>query len=201
MPGPGGTLDVELIGAGVSWQLRPTAEGVVVVHHAGDLPGYHPHLMLVPAKQFAIVFLNNGELGSLLKSELFTRDWVLRHFVRLHNLPAPPRRLSASELAQYEGHYVVEDITFENQVAVTEFQLTARPDGTLLRTYLGSGDAEAEDDLGPGAATLPAPAILTFYADDYVIDESTGARYNFLRDGSGTVVWLRYSARLRRRGG
>jgi CubicO group peptidase (beta-lactamase class C family) len=206
-PGPGGTLDVELIGAGVSWQLRPTAEGVVVVNHGGDVPGYHPYLMLVPAKQFAIVFLNNGELGTWLKSELFTRDWVLRHFVGLHNLPAPPRRLSASELAQYEGRYVVETIgnppTFDNQGEFTRFRLTGRPDGTLERRYLSSGEAEAEaeDDLGPGAATDIPPSTLTFYADDYVIDQSTGARYNFLRDGSGAVVWLRYNARLRRRGG
>jgi hypothetical protein len=77
------------------------------------------------------------------------------------------------------------------------------PDGTLRRTYLGSGDADtqAEDDLGPGDASKIPPTILTFYADDYVIDESTAARYNFLRDGSGAVVWLRYNARLRRRGG
>jgi CubicO group peptidase (beta-lactamase class C family) len=201
-PGPGGTLDVELIGAGVSWQLRPTAEGVVVVNHGGDLPGYHPYLMLVPAQQFAIVFLNNSEGGIQLKSELFTKDWVLRHFVGLHNLPAPPRQLSASELAQYEGRYVVETINVDNQVEFTRFRLTGRPDGTLERRYLGSGNAEteAEDDLGPGDATDIPPATLTFYADDYVIDKSTGARYNFLRDESGAVVWLRYNARLRRRG-
>jgi CubicO group peptidase (beta-lactamase class C family) len=189
MPGPGGTLEVELIGTGVSWQLRPTAEGVVVVWHSGDLPGYHPFLMLVPAQQFAIVFLNNGDLASQLIAELFVRDWVLRHFVGLHNLPAPPRQLSASELAQYEGHYMVENITIDNQVEFIEFQLTGRPDGTLQRTYLSSG-----------AATPPPPAILTFYANDYVIDESNGFRYDFLRDGSGAVVWLRYNARLRRRG-
>jgi hypothetical protein len=112
-------------------------------------------------------------------------------------------------LAQYEGHYVVETIgnppTFDNQIEFTRFRLTGRPDGTLERRYLSSGgaeaDAEAQDDLGPGDATDIPPSTLTFYADDYVIDESTGARYNFLRDGSGAVVWLRYSARLRRRGG
>jgi CubicO group peptidase (beta-lactamase class C family) len=203
MPGPGGTLLNELIGAGVSWMLRPTAEGVVVVWHAGTLPSYNPYLMLVPAKQFAIIFLSNGEVGWRLQFELFVRDWVLRHFVGLHNLPAPPRRLSASELAQYEGHYAAEDIgftpTFDNQVGSIEFQLTGRPDGTLQKTDLGSGEAEVEDDLGPGAATPPPPVILTFYANDYVIAESTGDHHNFLRDESGAVVWLRFSGRLYRR--
>ena len=144
----------------------------------------------VPAKQFAIVFLNNGELGTWLKSELFTRDWVLRHFVGLHNLPAPPRQLSASELAQYEGRYVAEQILEDHQVGSIEFQLTGRPDGTLQQTFSG---VEGQP------AALAAPAILTFYADDYVIDESTGARWNFLRDESGAVVWLRFSGRLYRR--
>lgn len=178
-----------LIGMGVSWQVRPTAEGVVVVEHSGDLPGYHPHLMLVPAQQFAIVFLNNSEGGIQLKWELFIRDWVLRHFVKLHNLPAPPRRLSASELAQYEGQYVAEAILVNNQDFFEHFQLTGRPDGTLQKT-----------DLSSGAATPLPPEILTFYANDYVIDESTGLRYNFLRDESGAVVWLRFGGRLRRRG-
>jgi CubicO group peptidase (beta-lactamase class C family) len=203
MPGPGGTLEVELIGMGVSWELRPTAEGVVVVQHGGDLPGYHPHLMLVPAKQFAIVFLNNGERGSLLGAELFVTDWVLRHFVGLHNLPAPPRRLSASELAQYEGHYAAENIgytpNFDYQVGYTEFQLTGRPDGTLQQTFLGSGETKAEDEVGPGAAPPLPPSILTFYANDYVLEQNLGLRANFLRDESGAVVWLRFSGRLYRR--
>ena len=200
MPGPGGTLEVELIGAGVSWQLRPTAEGVVVVWHSGDEPGYHNYLILVPAQRFAIILLTNGDLSRQLIGELFVKDWVLRHFVKLHNLPAPPRRLSASELAQYEGQYVAEGISVDNQGLFEQFQLTGRPDGTLQKTYPGSGDAEAEDDLGPGAATPLPPVILTFYTNDYVIDESTGIRSDFLRDESGAVVWLRQSRLYRRVG-
>ena len=82
---------------GVSWQVRPTAEGVVVVQHGGDLPGYKPDFLLVPAKGFAIILLNNGELGARLTGELFTTDWALRRFVGLHNLPAPPRRLGVDQ--------------------------------------------------------------------------------------------------------
>jgi CubicO group peptidase (beta-lactamase class C family) len=201
MPGPGGTLITELIGVGVSWLLRPTAEGVVVVWHAGHLPGYQTYLMLVPAKQFAIILLTNSELGGRLVSELFARDWALRRFVGLRNLPAPPRSLSASQLAQYEGHYVGEGITVDNQVEFDKFQLTGGPDGTLQQTFPDAGQAEAEDDPGPGAADDLPSTVLTFYADDYVINESTGLRSDFLRDGSGAVVWLRYKGRLYRRGG
>lgn len=37
-PGPGGTILVELTGMGVSWMVRPTAEGIPVMQHGGDLP-------------------------------------------------------------------------------------------------------------------------------------------------------------------
>lgn len=190
-PGPGGTLIVELIGMGVSWQLRPTAEGVVVLEHGGDGPGYRQELMLVPGKRFAIALLTNGDGGDQLRSELFYKDWVLRRFAGLSNLPAPPRILSASELAPYEGRYEAETITADKQVEISALQLTGRPDGTLRLTSSGSEVFE-----------IPTfEAILTFYADDHIIAESTGLRSSFLRDESGAVAWLRFGGRLFRRVG
>jgi CubicO group peptidase (beta-lactamase class C family) len=197
MPGPGGTLFNELIGVGVSWDLRPTAEGVVVVWHAGGLISYNTYLMLVPAQQFAIILLTNSSGGAILINEMFEKDWALRHFVGLSNLPAPPRALSASELAQYEGFYVAKYIAADNKVGFQKFRLTGRADGTLQQKFVGPNDVG--DDLGPGSETEISSAVLTFYADDYVIDESLGLRANFLRDESGAVVWLRYSGRLYRR--
>ena len=191
MPGPGGTLLVELIGMGVSWVLRPTAQGVVVLEHGGDLPGYRQFLMLVPAQEFAIVLLTNGDGGSELRAELLVKDWVLRHFAGLSNLPAPPRALSASDLAQYEGYYTADQISVDDQAQFNELQLTGRPDGTLQLVFSGT------------EGTPPFEQVLTFYADDYVIDKSSGmqasgSRANFLRDENGAVAWLRYSGRLYR---
>ena len=103
-------------------------------------------------------------------------------------------------MAQYEGQYVAEAISADNQDLFAQFQLTGRPDGALQQTFTDSGEAEAEDDLGPGVATDLPSVILTFYANDYVINESTGARSDFLRDESGAVVWLRSGGRLYRRG-
>jgi CubicO group peptidase (beta-lactamase class C family) len=186
MPGPGGTLFVEMIGMGVSWELRPTTEGVVVLEHGGDLPGYHQMLMLVPAQQFAIVLLTNGDGGPQLRAELLVKDWVLRHFARLNNLPAPPRSLSASELAEYEGYYTADRISVDDQAQFNEIQLTGRPDGTLQLVLSGGEKAPALEQ------------VLTFYADDYVIDKSSGSRMNFLRDENGAVAWLLSGGRLYR---
>ena len=97
--GPGGTLIVELNGAGVSWMVRPTAQGPVVVHHGGDLPGFHSGLLLVPERDFALAMLTNSESGPLLVARFFYQDWALRRFAGVSNLPAPRHLLPPDELA------------------------------------------------------------------------------------------------------
>ena len=62
-PGPGGTLLVELDGMGVSWQLRPSAEGVRIVQHGGDWPGQHSGFLFVPDRDFALTMLTNSDGG------------------------------------------------------------------------------------------------------------------------------------------
>jgi CubicO group peptidase (beta-lactamase class C family) len=179
-PGPGGALMVELDGWGVSWQIRPTAEGPKVIQHGGDLPGYHSGFFLVPDQQFGMTLLTNSEHGPSLLAELFIDDWALRRFTGLSNLPAEPMTLSAAELAPYEGAYWAEQIGFTGPAARFEIQLQGK-DGALTLTKVGAG----------------APSqILNFYKDDYVVIAGLGMRANFLRDGSGRVAWFRLGGRL-----
>ena len=98
-PGPGGTLFVELDGAGVSWMLRPTAEGPTVVQHGGDWSGQHSGFLMVPRRDFAITLLTNSESGPALVAELFADDWALREFAGVRNLRAVPRELPPDRLA------------------------------------------------------------------------------------------------------
>jgi CubicO group peptidase (beta-lactamase class C family) len=65
-PGPGGTLFVELDGVGVTWMLRPTAEGPKVVQHGGDWAGQHSGFLMVPERDFALTLLTNSETGPAL---------------------------------------------------------------------------------------------------------------------------------------
>src|SRR5262249_10583986 len=51
-PGPGGTLFVELNGLGVTFTLRPSAEGVTIVQHGGDWTGQHSGFFFVPDRDF-----------------------------------------------------------------------------------------------------------------------------------------------------
>jgi CubicO group peptidase (beta-lactamase class C family) len=182
-PGPGGTLIVELVGAGVSWMIRPTAEGVRVVQHGGDLPGFHSGFIMVPERRFGMALLTNSERGPKLLAELFTDDWALRRFAGVSNLPATPSERSAAELAPFEGVYRAEQIGFTGPEVKFAIQMKAK-DGALSMAHVG-------DD--------SPPTTLTFYKEDYVIVEGIGARANFLRNPDGTVAWFRLGGRLFRR--
>jgi CubicO group peptidase (beta-lactamase class C family) len=182
-PGPGGTLFVELDGFGVTWMLRPTAEGVRVVQHGGDLPGQHSGFIMVPDRGFVLVALTNSQGGPVLLAELFADDWALRRYAGVSNLPAVPRPLSPSELAQYEGSYAL---------------LVTNPDGSIGEVVL-----DIVGDNGQLALTFGGVVAsrLAFYKRDYVLvlypdGSPTYARSDFLRDATGRVSWLRTSGRL-----
>ncbi|MGW6277164.1 serine hydrolase domain-containing protein [Kribbella sp. NPDC055071] len=182
-PGPGGTLFVELTGVGLSWMLRPTAEGVTIVQHGGDWSGQHSGFMMVPQRDFAITVLTNSESGPLLVADLFGDDWALREFAGVSNLPAVPRQLPARKLAKYTGTYVSHAIGFDGSTEELGLDLTA-DDGELVAS-LG----------GQVALRLP------FYRKDYVLaldptGQPTHSRANFLTSPDGEVEWFRYGGRL-----
>ncbi|WP_199512124.1 serine hydrolase domain-containing protein [Nucisporomicrobium flavum] len=186
-PGPGGTLFVELDGYGVSWMLRPTAQGPKVVQHGGDWAGQHSGFLMVPERDFALTVLTNSEGGPLLTAELFADDWALRRFAGVRNLPAVTRPVPDAALAAYEGRYSGSQIGFEGETATVEIDLVAAGGGLSVRV--------------DGQEALR----LAFYRRDYVrVLEPGGAdtffRANFVRGPDGQVAWLRYGGRLYRRG-
>ncbi|MEV4709338.1 serine hydrolase domain-containing protein [Actinoplanes sp. NPDC049316] len=186
-PGPGGTLFVELDGYGVTWMLRPTAEGPKVVQHGGDWAGQHSGFLIVPERGFALTVLTNSEGGPLLTAELFADDWALRRFAGVRNLPAVSRSLPAGALAAYEGRYSGSQIGFEGETATVEIDLVAAAGGLSVQV--------------DGQEALR----LEFYRRDYVrVLEPGGAdtffRANFVRGEDGKIAWLRYGGRLYRRG-
>ncbi|MGH3669755.1 MAG: serine hydrolase domain-containing protein, partial [Pseudonocardiaceae bacterium] len=188
-PGPGGTIIVELDGVGVSWLLRPSAQGVRIVQHGGDWPGQHSGLLIVSERDFALTVLTNSLGGPKLVSELFGDDWALRRFAAITNIPAVPRALSPSELAPYEGHYSAQAIGTTGALETSDVQLT-RDGGRLAMTLTEQGS--------------PKHFRLAFYRPDYVLgfdasNQPTHTRLDFLRDPTGKVLWLRRGGRLFRR--
>jgi CubicO group peptidase (beta-lactamase class C family) len=187
-PGPGGTLFVELDGVGVSWMIRPTAEGPKVIQHGGDWSGQHSGFLMVPERDFALTVLTNSQGGPGLTAELFADDWALRRFAGVSNLPAVPRTLPASVLAGYQGTYVAEEILPDGTEVAIAFDLVA--DAGQLSVRIGGVEG----------------LRLAFYRRDYVLalapdGTDTHVRCDFVRGADGSVVWWRYGGRLYRRGG
>ena len=193
-PGPGGTMIVELTGMGVTWMLRPSAQGIRIVQHGGRWTGEVSGFLMVPEQEFAMTLLTNCESGSSLVNELFADDGALRLFTGLTNLPAPERRLSRAELASYEGRYTLQQVDFAGRLVDEAPGTMTAHDGGLLLTS------------GEGATA--ARTILTFYDSplgrDFVLVKDRdgtprGTRADFIRDRAGQVRWLRLGGRLHRR--
>ena len=182
--GPGGTLLVEMDGMGVTWMTRPTAEGVTVVQHGGDLPGFHSGFVMVPNRDFAMTVLTNSESGRHLIAALFADDWALRCFAGVSNVPASPQRLSAGELAGYEGEYRNQQIGFDGPLSDASSRIAPAVGQLQMVTGEGAGRTATE---------------LAFYRADHVLVGKSGLRADFLRDARGRVEWLRLGGRLLRR--
>ncbi|HCU93317.1 MAG TPA: penicillin-binding protein, partial [Actinobacteria bacterium] len=190
-PGPGGTLIVELTGMGVTWMLRPSAQGTQIVQHGGHWTGEVSGLLLVPEQGFAMTVLTNCESGSSLVNELFADDVALAMFTGLTNLPARQRSLSPADLAPYLGRYTRQQVGSAGRlVDEAPGTMTAHGGGLLLTT---------------GAGATASRVLLTFYdspsGSGYVLVNKSdgtplGTRADFIRDRAGQVRWLRLGGRL-----
>ncbi|MET7644173.1 serine hydrolase domain-containing protein [Streptomyces sp. NPDC005426] len=202
-PGPGGTLVVELDGMGVTWMLRPTAQGRRIVQHGGTWPGQISGFMMVPSRGFALTLLTNSEGGTRLRDELFTDDWALSRYAGVTNLPATAMTLRGEELAPYEGRYMAQRINDEGAMEDVVTELT-RHNGRLHGTQTAHGPvgqdeaaSEEEDSVQDQSTELGA----AFYKQDFALDldaegQPIGTRSDFVRGPDGKVLWWRNHGRL-----
>ncbi|WP_218029821.1 serine hydrolase domain-containing protein [Streptomyces rishiriensis] len=204
-PGPGGTLVVELDGMGVTWMLRPTAQGPRIVQHGGSWPGQISGFLMVPGRGFALTLLTNSEGGTRLRDELFTDDWALSRFAGVTNLPARPTAMSGQELAPHEGRYIAQRINDEGAVEDAVIELT-RHDGRLhgTQTVQGpAGKAGVPSDEEDAVQDQTSEVGVAFYRKDFALDltpdgRPVGTRSDFVRGPDGKVAWWRNHGRLHR---
>src|SRR5215813_10131750 len=185
--------------SGVTWMLRPSAEGVQIVEHGGKWEGQISGFLMVPERDFAFTVLTNSEGGGKLVDELTTDDWALRRFAGVSNLPAVPRALSPGELAPYEGRYVFQVIGADG--AAVDVLVELRGDQGQLHKTQTIGIPPLDLSPTDPARNPVEESRLAFYRDDFVLvldatGQPVGTRADFVRDANGRVAWLRLGGRL-----
>ena len=175
---------------GRDWFVQDMA-GMRAFWHAGDTNGQHAEFVAIPAQQFALIVLTNGQGGGTLAASA-ALDAALAQFPALtpfvgkvgiaHALLAPAGAptvtLSADDQAAYAGRYadLGQVLTF-----------TRSAEGLTV-------DGEHLDQPGSWQSPIPAPAPppqgapVTFLAKDMGL--ANGAYVPFVRDASGRVQWV-----------
>lgn len=191
--GPGGTMEADFDGVGVTWFERHTAEGVPVYKHTGDWSGQAAGVLFVPARGFAMVVLTNATSGMQLRDELmFGDDTPLRQFTGLSYPPAVPQMLPAARLAPYEGRY--------------RAQVIAPPPGEPAETWFEFTAGDGRLDARMRAGEVTREFELAFYREAYARVVGTHGepsifRADFVPGPDGRVAWFRFGGRLHARQG
>ncbi|HEY7031404.1 MAG TPA: serine hydrolase domain-containing protein [Thermomicrobiales bacterium] len=175
--GPGGTVPQLVVdNVGVNWQLQRRG-GVTIVSHPGGTNGQQSNLCLVPARGFAVTVLTNADAGAILDIE--ATDWALERFLGLPRPTTTPVPLPPARLAEYAGEY---DLP-ENGGTIR----IREEDGTLRLA-----------ELLPGQTVPAVDSPLRFVGDDLATFDFVGLSVytDFVRDGAGKVVWIRFVGRM-----
>lgn len=173
----------------VTWFVRdvPNDSGGVtrVLSHGGATNGQMSAFFIVPERGFGCTILTNGEKGALLHGEL--SGWIQEHFLGLKEPEPTFLEPSLDQLEEYAGRY-------RAAAFGTIIEITVQ-DGVLVRCVI-PGDTSS-------VTTTPAPplppATCGVLENDViqVLDtELKGLKNEFLRDPSGTIIWLRSGGRL-----
>ena len=181
---------------GRDWFVKDMA-GLRAFWHAGDTNGQHAEFVAIPAQQFALIVLTNGQGGGMLAAAA-ALDAALAQFPVLkplvgklgvaHALLAPAGALtvtlSADDLAAYAGRYadLGQVLTF-----------TRSAEGlTVKGEHLDQPESWEPAIHAPASPAQGTP--VTFLAKDLGL--ANGAYVPFVRDASGRVQWVSSGLRL-----
>jgi CubicO group peptidase (beta-lactamase class C family) len=174
---PAGSLCDEV---GLVWMID-TYAGHTIVHHGGTTNGYQADLRLVPELGLAWALLTNSDhhhqLDRLLKTRLLGPD------------DPATAAFVPDDLFAYVGSY--EAVLAALRVTIVDGALCVDV-ATPASAVWNAGEAPPE----------PEPTRLAFRDEDRVeaLDMPfTGHRGEFIRSGTGEVVWFRWDGRIARR--
>jgi CubicO group peptidase (beta-lactamase class C family) len=179
--GPGGSTPFLVVDrVGVNWMLQ-WRDGAQIVSHLGGSTGQLSDFTLVPERDFAVMVLSNANAGAVLVVE--ATDWALERFLGLPRPAMTPISLSPAQRAAYTGGYIL---------PANGGTIQIREDYGALRLELFASSQTAPDIASP----------LRFIGDDLALHDYMGVPVytDFVRDGAGKVVWIRFLGRMVPRG-
>jgi CubicO group peptidase (beta-lactamase class C family) len=168
---------------GLPWALTDL-DGVQQISHGGGTKGQVTLLALVPARNFALAVLTNGDEGGFVTDRV--RRWVLSEYLDLdHPVPAPIES-SEADLVQYVGRY---------RSYFTDLEL-AMLAGRLVGQVTFKRGFPSEDVPPP---PLPPPMSVGRCEEDrlLVLDGPfKDIPIDVIRAEDGSIGWLRRAGRL-----
>lgn len=174
---------------GVGWHVR-TVGGVRTLAHGGTLNGHCLLLQLVPSKALAFTVLTNHVDGWRLVQDVEAA--ILKQYAGVALAPG-----------QAIGHRGVnEAMTFHSTPLVPQPRLDDYF-GTYQRPPVGTVQVRPEGGraiVATGGGQAEAP--LAFYGPDVayaLAGQYLGMPYEFIRDDTGVVRWIRVNGRIARR--
>jgi CubicO group peptidase (beta-lactamase class C family) len=176
--------DLEAIG--LSWfsQNINTSDGraVTIIRHGGATNGQMSSFWFIPQLQFGFTIMGNSDKAGLLNEKLST--WLRGYAL---GLPKPTVVPLDRPIAEYLGRYI--GPAFGTAIEITE------RNGVIMRSVI-PGDT-ASVTATPPSPPLPARCQL-IHPESLIITEGEFERtkYEFIRDDSGAIAWLRAAGRL-----
>lgn len=164
---------------GIGWDLR-TIDGARIIRHGGGTNGHITEMLAVPAQNFGLVVLTNGNRGGHVIETV--EKWALARYCGVREREPEPISLSEAQLARLTGTY-----TQRLQTAAVTLD-----DGTLAMTVSGINPFSGEAVEFPPIPLHPIGEWEVMASEG----EWKGSRSRFIPGEDGRPRFLRLGGRL-----
>jgi hypothetical protein len=164
---------------GIGWSLR-TLDGERIIRHGGGTNGHITQMLAVPAQQFGLVALTNGNRGEHVIEAV--EKWVLARYCGLRMRDPKPISLPVEQLERLTGSYPQR----------LETAVVSLEDGVLTMTVAGHNPFSGEKVEYPPIPLVPVGEWEVMATEG----EWKGTRAQFIPGDDARPRFLRLGGRL-----
>jgi hypothetical protein len=177
--------------------IEDSTWGVPVIHHGGDLSGYHSDIIAIPSAQVGAVFLTNADNGPAMRRPFMRRLLELLYDGEPEaagDVSASVTRIAA-ELAEFRGRVTVPAAPADAQGLAGQYsspdlgRLVVERTGGALRFRSAAWSSEVasrHNEDGTVSFITVDPAVIGL---DFVVGSKDGKRILTTRDGQHVYVF------------